>query len=352
MVSDFIKRGDEMSDEKTKVEEQKIAEAIDSTWLSKIDRERASRWLRLAGWFAAGAAGSLTLLVGAASFPLSGLLIRPRMKRVAQLKSHRLQAFIKQTGVEYEEVMIPSFDGTRLHGWWFQSAKTAATVIVIHGVRKNRTDVLRAALALRHAGFNALVFDGRGHGHSEGYYVTYGYNERRDVESVIDWLVAQKEIDKNRIGLVGESMGAAIAIQVAAHNEWIRCVWADSPFASLRRISHEFIQSATRLPNVVLNPVMWSARQWANYRGNFDIQTIEPVTLAAKIKCPVYLIHGTSDQLIAVTHSKEIHEALTAEKELWIVEGVRHAKAARHAKREYRERLIRFFSNNLSKSES
>ncbi len=341
-----------MSEEKTEFEEHPLADDLDVTWLTKIDRERASRWLKLAGLFAAGAAGSLTLLVGAASFPLSGLLIRPKMKRVAQLKSHRLQSFIKNAGVEYEEVAIPSFDGTRLHGWWFETAKTAATVIVIHGVRKNRTDVLRAALALRHAGFNALVFDGRGHGHSEGYYVTYGFNERRDVESVIDWLVAQKQIDKDRIGLVGESMGAAIAIQVAAHNEWIRCVWADSPFASLRRISHEFIQSATRLPNVVLNPLMWTARHMANYRGNFEIQAIEPVALAGKIKCPVYLIHGTSDQLIAVTHSREIYDALTAQKELWVVEGVRHAKAARHAKREYRERLIRFFNDNLAKPEA
>lgn len=339
-----------MSEEKTKIEEQTISETSPSAWLNKIDRERASRWLKLAGLFAAGAAGSLTLLVGAASFPLSGMLIRPRMKRVAQLKSHRLKAFIKNAGVDYEEVMIPSFDGTRLHGWWFEAAATAPTVIVIHGVRKNRTDVLRAALALRHGGFNALVFDGRGHGHSEGYYVTYGFNERRDVESVIEWLVAQKSIDKNRIGLVGESMGAAIALQVAAHNEWIRCVWADSPFASLKRISHEFIQSATHLPNVVLNPVMWTARQMANYRGNFEIQLIEPVALAAKITCPVYLVHGTADQLIAVSHSQEIHEALTAKKELWVVEGVRHARAARHAKREYRDRLIRFFSDNLAES--
>ncbi|MEW6130125.1 MAG: alpha/beta fold hydrolase [Acidobacteriota bacterium] len=340
-----------MNEDNKEINQTPITESTAASWLPKIDREHASRWLKLAGLFAAGAAGSLTLLVGAASFPLSGLLVRPKMKRVAQLKSHRLREFIKYAGIEYEDVQMPSFDGTQLHGWWFESGKDAATVIVIHGVRKNRTDVLRAALALHHAGFNALVFDGRGHGNSEGYYVTYGFNERRDVESVIDWLANHKAIDKTRIGLVGESMGAAIALQVAAANDWIGCVWADSPFASLRRISHEFIQSATRLPNVVLHPVMWTARQWANYRGSFDIEAIEPVALAPQIKCPVYLVHGTGDELIAVRHSQEIYEALTIEKELWIVDGVRHAKAARHAKHDYRERLLKFFKTKLAKSE-
>jgi cephalosporin-C deacetylase-like acetyl esterase len=40
---------------------------------------------------------------------------------------------------------------------------------------------------------------------------------------------------------MGESMGAAIALQVVAHNPWIRAVWADSPFASLRRVTEEFL---------------------------------------------------------------------------------------------------------------
>jgi dipeptidyl aminopeptidase/acylaminoacyl peptidase len=318
---------------------------------ANIDKERAAWWLKLAGLIAAGTAGSLTLLLGAASYPLSGVLVRPKLKRMAQLKSPHLRAFLKRIKVDIEDVTIHSFDNTRLHGWWIEAAKEAPTVVLIHGVNKNRTDVLRAALVLRRNGFNALVFDGRAHGNSEGRYVTYGYYERRDVEMVIDWLVKEKKISKNRIGLAGESMGAAIALQVAAHNDWIKAVWADSPFASLHRVSHEFIQNATHLPKAVVSPVVWTTKHVANYRGDFDIETIEPAALASKINCPVFLVHGTADQLIATEHSQMIFDALTVDKELWIVKGIRHARAARHAKQEYSQRLTRFFKDKFAKAE-
>src|ERR1043165_1313623 len=127
----------------------------------------AHRWFRLAGYVALGAVGSLALAIGAVSYPLSGLLIRPKLKRLSQLKSPHLRHLIKRSGIPFDDVTIPSFDGTRLHGWWMRASPRASTVVMLHGVKKNRTDVLRAALTLRRAGFNTLMFDGRGHGDSE-----------------------------------------------------------------------------------------------------------------------------------------------------------------------------------------
>jgi fermentation-respiration switch protein FrsA (DUF1100 family) len=313
----------------------------------EVAGNRLPPWLRYASYAALGVAGVLTIAVGAASYPLSGLLIRPRLKRLSQLKSPHLRHLIRRSGIAFEDVAIPSFDQTRLYGWWMSAGRKAATVVVLHGVKKNRTDVLRAALVLRRAGFNVLVFDGRAHGDSEGRYVTYGFYERRDVDSAIEWLIKEKRIDGRRVGLAGESMGAAIALQVAAHNSKISAVWADSPFASLRRVTEEFLKRVTRLPGAVLNPVLWTSIQVASYRGKFDVHSVDPLSLAGKISCPVYLVHGTADQLIATAHSENIFEALGARKEIWFVEGARHARSMRHSKREYSERLTRFFRKEL-----
>jgi dipeptidyl aminopeptidase/acylaminoacyl peptidase len=327
-----------------RVDESKGAAQLDP---AKVAAVRMPPWLRYAGYAALGLAGTLTIAVGAASYPLAGLLIRPRLKRLSQLKSPHLRHLIRRSGIVFEDVAIPSFDRTRLYGWWMNAGREAATVVVLHGVKKNRTDVLRAALVLRRAGLNVLVFDGRGHGNSEGRYVTYGFYERRDVESAIAWLIKEKKIDGNRVGLAGESMGAAIALQVAAHNPRIRAVWADSPFASLRRVTEEFVRRITGLPDAVLNPVLWTSIQVASYRGKFDVYSVDPLALAGKISCPVYLVHGTADQLIATAHSENIYEALGSEKEIWFVEGARHARSIRHARREYSERLSRFFTEKL-----
>jgi dipeptidyl aminopeptidase/acylaminoacyl peptidase len=323
-----------------------LAELAASEGLTVQSRQKAD-WRLLAGLAALGTVGSLALIIGAASYPLSGLLIRPRLKRLSQLKSPHIKHLIQRTGVAVEDIVVRSFDSTRLHGWWMEFAKEAPTVVVLHGVNKNRTDVIRTALVLRRAGFNVLVFDGRGHGNSEGRYVTYGFYERRDVECVLDWLTTEKRINRDAIGLAGESMGAAIALQVAADNPWLQGVWADSPFASLRRVASEFAQRVTGLPVALLSPVLWTTIRVANYRGKFDVEMVDPYAIADKIQCPVYIVHGTADRLIDIVHSQNIYSALNVKKEIWTVEGGAHARAAREQKEEYARRIVEFFKDSL-----
>lgn len=98
----------------------------------------------------------------------------------------------------------------------------------------------------------------------------------------------------------------------------------------------------------MLNPVLWTSIQVASYRGKFDVYSVDPLALAGKMGCPVYLVHGTGDQLISTAHSENIYEALGGEKNLWFVEDARHARSIRHARREYSERISEFFTERLN----
>jgi fermentation-respiration switch protein FrsA (DUF1100 family) len=313
--------------------------------IAPIASRAPSYWSKAAWILGLGTAGSAALV--GATYPLSGLLIRPRQKRLAQLKSPHIKALLHRLGIQVEDVGFSSFDSTQLKGWWLEVNPGGPTVVILHGVKKNRTDVIRTSIILGRAGFNILVFDGRGHGNSGGRYVTYGFYEKRDVDCAIKWLVDEKRIMPGLIGLAGESMGAAIALQVAATNPLVSAVWADSPFASLRRITEEYVRHVTHLPDVVLNPVLWTTIRMANYRGNFDLELVNPLSVAASINCPVYMVHGTADQLISPQHSESIYGALTNKKEIWLVEGARHARAVGHSRKEYSERITRFFRESL-----
>lgn len=177
--------------------------------------------------------------------------------------------------------------------------------------------------------------------------MTYGFFERRDVDAAIEFLLG-RGVPEERIGLAGVSMGAAIALQVASGNSRIRAVWTDSPFASLHRVTMDRLRFWTRLPRQSLVPLHWTALQFAQRRGRFDVSVVDPASLAGKITCPVHIVHGDADTMIDVDHSVRIFDALAcAEKHLWIIRGARHGRGFRRARREYRERLVAFFRGAL-----
>src|SRR5581483_7289694 len=268
-----------------------------------------TRWLRALGLFTVGAIGTAAA-ISSAVIPLSSILIKPKLKRLHQLRSPLLERFLKKKGYDFRSVSFRSYDGKLLHGWWSLKNPERPTIIVLHGVNGNRTSVIRFAMTLSQSGFNVLLFDWRAHGESEGDYVTYGYHERRDVLAAIDFLKQEFNIDADRIGLLGLSMGAAIALQVAALNKTVKAVWADSPFASLLRISTEVATRVTGLPASIMSPLAKATFKVAGYRAGFDPTLVNPAEFARKIRCPVVLVHGTDDELIPFNHSQIIYDEL------------------------------------------
>lgn len=309
---------------------------------------RVKVWFKRAGIVLCGAAGSYLFLTALAAYPLSNLLVKPQKKRLAQLSSRHLRYFFKTHHIRYQEMAFQSFDGIRLHGWFLKAGRWKPTVIALHGVTGNRTSMIRFAVPLYEAGFNVFVFDGRAHGLSQGEFVTYGYHETHDVSAIIDYLIRAHKIREKSIGLIGMSMGAAIALLVAAREKRVQAVWSESPFSSLERISNEYISDTTWLPESVVKPFTWSAAFVANRRGKFNVTEVSPVDAAPQINCPVQLVHGAKDMFVRPEHSQRIYEMLTAKhKDLWIVDGAAHTQCFHFAREEYPRRLITFFRTHL-----
>ena len=107
-------------------------------------------------------------------------------------------------------VSIESKSGSRLSGWLVHGQPLGGAVLLMHGIRANRLEMLARARMLHKHGFSVLLFDFQAHGESPGRHITFGYLEAKDARAAFDYL--RRVMPKERIGIVGMSLGGAAAI--------------------------------------------------------------------------------------------------------------------------------------------
>jgi len=250
-----------------------------------------------------------------------------------------------ETGVEYEDVHIPTANPERpLVGWWFPRPASNEVIITCAGYRGSKSDLLGLGSALWRAGFNVLLFDYHGHGANHGVPITLAYRELHDFYAALDYTLAR--VSHAHIGVQGFSMGAAIAILGAATRPEVRVVVADSPFASHSDVVSHAVQRVIHLPGQPFATISdYFLMHSAGYRGR-DVAPIRVVDRLAPR--PLLLIHGTDDDMIPVNHAYRLFEAAREPKELWIASGANHCGAYFLDRPAYCQRVIRFFHAGLA----
>ena len=133
-------------------------------------------------------------------------------------------------GLAYDPVTLTTADGVELAAWYL-AGTNGAGVVVLHGAGSTRSDVLDQAAALVSSGYAALLVDARGHGDSDGTAMDFGWRGDLDIGAATAFLASRTDIDAERIGVVGFSMGGEEAIGAAAAHRRIRAVVAEGATA-------------------------------------------------------------------------------------------------------------------------
>ncbi len=107
-------------------------------------------------------------------------------------------------------VSFPSRSGSQLSGWFFEAKQGKGGVLLLHGVRSNRLQMLQRAKFLQKAGYDVLLFDFQAHGESRGEKITFGYLESKDAESAYAYL--KDRLCNPTIAVIGVSLGGASAL--------------------------------------------------------------------------------------------------------------------------------------------
>jgi fermentation-respiration switch protein FrsA (DUF1100 family) len=241
-------------------------------------------------------------------------------------------------GLEYEEVVFPSQDGTKLSGWFIPAIGPAqGTILHLHGNAENMTSHFSFVSWLPAAGFNLFVFDYRGYGKSDGRPDRRGLYE--DSRAALAYLRSRRDLDPDRLLLFGQSLGGAQAITVVGSGErqGVRAVVVDSTFFSYRTIVADKIAA---MPLLALFKVPLAQIVISN-----DLSPADYIAGIAPI--PLLLLHGSDDEVIPFRHAELLLAQAKEPKSLWRIEGSSHTEALIAADSPYRRKLLEFFAAAL-----
>lgn len=242
----------------------------------------------------------------------------------------------------YEEVTFRTDDGVRLRGWWLPRPETDRVIVGLAGHRSPKSDLLGIGSGLWRAGNNVLIFDWRSRGESDVAEHSLAYYELRDAEAAMRYALGR--VRGARLGLIGYSMGAAVAVLLAARSPDVRALVADSPFTGIADVVTDGARRL-RLPAALIVPLADALTGW-RYGYRFD--AVRPIDAVAAVSPrPLLLIHGGADTLIPIRHAHEMFHVAWEPKELWIVEGAEHCGGYFVDRPAYVERVAAFFERYL-----
>jgi len=263
---------------------------------------------------------------------------------IAIVATHRAREPVAAAdlGRAYERVSFTTADGLRLTGWYVPSENGAAIVLS----PGRRGPLAHARLLARH-GYGVLLFDRRGEGESEGDFNAYGWGGDADLKAAIDFLGRRADVDPDRIGGLGLSVGGEMLLETAAEDARLRAVVSEG--ASVRSIAEHWDDPALSDLQRPLTPLLAQTAAVAILAGERPPPSLLDLVddIAPR---PVLLIRGLDGQP-AEQLNRAFFDRAGAHKELWEVPRAGHTAAITARPDEYAARVLGFFDRALLEGE-
>nr|WP_157976201.1 alpha/beta fold hydrolase [Lewinella sp. IMCC34191] len=219
------------------------------------------------------------------------------------------------------------------------------TVLLIHGksgCKERYYDLQQQFAAI---GVRTLAIDMRAHGRSEGGYATYGYYEKNDVAAIVDQLRGEPGGDLP-IGILGKSMGGAIALQALAATDQLDFGVIDETFADFPDVTKDYAHRYFRgwLPQRITDYTLNRAAEIAD----FNPTDVSPEMAAERITVPILMSRGEKDTNIPVSHAYRNFEHLgSTDKTLRIIPSGTHGNYPAPEGAAYQAEVLDFVKRHL-----
>ena len=224
-------------------------------------------------------------------------------------------------GLEYQDVRAVAGDGVKVHGWFVPKPGAHFTFLIFHGNAGNISHRLAWIQMLHELDAHVMIIDYRGYGLSEGKPFEKGLY--LDALAAHAWWAKERAADGTRLIVVGESLGGAVAIDLAARAP-VDGIVLQSTFTTA------WDMAKTIIPIGLLQPLTGV---------RFDsVSKIQGIT------CPKLFIHGNRDEIVPFRLGRKLYELSPPPKEFYEVPGAGHNDLLLTAGGEYIKRLQTFVS--------
>ena len=278
-------------------------------------------------------------LIGAAAFVPAVLVV---VVGYSYGTVHTARAVVPadQLGVPHEDVKFETRDGLELEGWYIPS-RNGAAVISFPG----RNGSQRQARMLARHGYGVLLFDRRGEGRSEGTPNAWGWGGETDVKAAIDYLQRRPDVDDDRIGGIGLSVGGEMMIEAAAETDELRAVVSDG--AGARSYNEDKLHDEPGLSKVLGG--LMSVTKTASVAVFSNQPPPDGLKdLAARAEQPLLLIAAPNSN-----HGEELNRdyarAAGDNATLWEIPEAHHVGGLQARPEEYERRVVGFFDEALAR---
>ena len=244
------------------------------------------------------------------------------------------------------DVQFSSDSGATIHGWFVPGKKGGGAVVLMHGVRSNRLSMLDRSRFLSQAGYSVLLFDFQAHGESTGEHITFGYLESRDAQAAISFL--RENAPEEKIGVVGVSMGGAATL-LASPTLDVDAVVLEMVYPTINQaIGNRLAMRLGGWANVLTPLLAWQLKP----RLGINAEVLRPIDHVGKIRIPKLFIVGAEDRHTTIEESRQMFDAASEPKELWVVEGAPHVDLHLATRRDYERRVLDFFERYLKTADA
>lgn len=259
-------------------------------------------------------------------------------KEISWEKEHGLWG--NYDSYEKEEYTVKGYKDYELHVTLVKNpVETDKYVIISHGFKSNRYGAVKYVDTYMNLGFNCIIYDLRDHGENEKTALSLGQFESEDLEKLIE--DSYSRYGNIKLGLHGESMGAATSLMVLAKKPKVDFVVADCGFSNLYDLLHaayDVAKVGTVLPSVNLAMKL---------RYGYDMKKTSPKDALVGNEVPICFIHGEADTFILPENSQVNKAATAGYSELHLVPNAAHAQSREVlGEAEYRG-IIGDFLNNI-----